>query len=87
MPLSGLFLATVFPTTTAAVSELHSANSSTILGLTFTFGGVGGSLGPWIIGLVSDRTGLQFGLALTILYCVIVIFAVRVLQSPKYLTK
>ncbi|MEM7029903.1 MAG: MFS transporter [Chloroflexota bacterium] len=84
--LSGLFLALVFPTTVAAVSEIHTKNTSTILGVTFTFGGLGGALGPWIIGFTSDQVGLQLGLALTIVYCIIVIAAAIVLQRPKYLT-
>lgn len=80
MPLSGLFLALVFPTTTAAVSDLHRENTSTILGLTFTFAGLGGALGPWIVGLASDQFGLQMGLASTIFYCIIVIFTTRKIQ-------
>lgn len=62
-PLSGLFMSIVFPTVTAAVSGYHKENLGSIFGILFTFGGVGGALGPWTVGLVSDRLTLPVGLA------------------------
>jgi FHS family glucose/mannose:H+ symporter-like MFS transporter len=56
LPLTGLFFSIIFPTITAAVSDLHTENMGTILGLLFTFAGVGGMLGPWIMGFLSDCT-------------------------------
>jgi len=66
LPASGLCMSTVFPTITAAVSAGNNRHIGSLLGILFTFGGVGGALGPWIIGLVSDEFGLRTGLALTI---------------------
>lgn len=73
LPLSGLFLSIIFPTMTAAVSRLHPHNTGTILGLLFTAAGLGGSLGPWSIGLASNVWGIGWGFALTLLFCVGVI--------------
>ncbi len=73
LPLSGLFLSIIFPTMTAAVSRLHPHNTGTILGLLFTAAGLGGSLGPWSIGLASNAWGIGWGFALTLLFCVGVI--------------
>jgi fucose permease len=64
LPLSGLFFSIIFPTITAAVSDLHVDNVGTILGLLFTCGGVGGMLGPWLIGIFSDWLGIQTGFGL-----------------------
>jgi fucose permease len=69
LPLAGFFLSIIFPTITAAVSDLHTENMATILGLLFTFAGVGGMLGPWLIGLASDALGLSLGFGVTLVYC------------------
>ncbi|MCC6511470.1 MAG: hypothetical protein IT423_20390, partial [Pirellulaceae bacterium] len=53
---------------TAAVSKLHPVGTGTILGVLFACGGVGGALGPWIVGLVSQQSSLQLGLATTLLF-------------------
>ncbi len=81
LPLSGLFMAIVFPTVAAAVAASHSANVGSIFGILFTFGGVGGALGPWIIGLVSEAYGLQAGLASTLLFCSVAIVALVMLKE------
>ncbi len=83
LPLSGLFFSIVFPTVTAAVTELHQANIGSIMGILFTFGGIGGALGPWTVGMVSDQLGLQFGMASTIGYCVVALFAWSVLNRTS----
>ncbi len=68
IPLSGLFFAIIFPTLTAVVSDSHQENEGTILGVLFTFAGVGGMLGPWLIGLLSDWVGMQLGFGITIVF-------------------
>ena len=69
LPLAGFFFSIIFPTLTAAVSDIHQENQGTILGLLFTFAGVGGMLGPWAVGLFSDWFGMQsgFGIILALL--------------------
>ena len=76
---AGLFLSIIFPTTVAAVSQLHAENTGTILGLLFTCAGVGGALGPWTIGIVSDLIGINLGFALSIGYGLVVLMALLVL--------
>lgn len=70
LPLTGLFFSIIFPTVTAAVSELHKENIGTILGLLFTFAGVGGMLGPWVVGLFSDWFGIYLGFGMITVFCV-----------------
>lgn len=83
LPLSGLFFSIVFPTVTAAVTDLHQANIGSIMGILFTFAGIGGALGPWTVGMVGDQLGLQFGMASTIGYCVVALFAWSVLKGTS----
>jgi fucose permease len=69
LPLTGLFFSIIFPTVTAAVSDLHTENVGAILGLLFTFGGIGGMLGPWTIGIFSDWLGIQAGFGMISIFC------------------
>ncbi|MGD9100250.1 MAG: MFS transporter [Anaerolineae bacterium] len=70
LPLTGLFFSIIFPTATAAVSDLHKENLGTILGLLFTFAGLGGMLGPWTIGVFSDWVGIRIGFGMILVFCV-----------------
>ena len=73
LPLSGLFMSIVFPTVTASVSAIHKENIGSILGILFAFSGVGGALGPWTVGMVSDWAGIEIGLASTLAFGLIAI--------------
>ena len=68
LPVSGFFLSIIFPTITAAASDAHSENINTLLGLLFTFAGLGGILGPWLVGIFSDLGGLKFGFGLNMIF-------------------
>lgn len=67
IPLTGFFFSIIFPTFTASVSDTHHENLNTILGVLFTFSGIGGMLGPWLIAWLSDHFNLQIGFSLTLL--------------------
>lgn len=75
LPVSGLCMSIVFPTVTASVSRLHPHNSGTIIGLLFAFSGLGGALGPWLVGLVSESFGLQVGLTMLLVFNALAIVA------------
>ena len=75
LPLSGLFMSIVFPTVTASVSAIHRENMGSILGILFAFSGIGGAVGPWTVGVVSDWAGIEMGLASTIAFGLIAIAA------------
>jgi fucose permease len=85
IPLAGLFFSIIFPTITAAVSDLHQENVGTILGLLFTFAGIGGMLGPWTIGVFSDWLGIQTGFGMIAIFCVAmtVIFALLIAKQKR----
>jgi fucose permease len=80
IPLTGLFFSIMFPTATAAVSALQVANVGAILGVLFTFGGLGGALGPWLIGIAADLIGLELAFALSIVFCVVTLTALLALR-------
>ena len=68
LPVSGLFFSIIFPTMTASASSVPKDNMNTLLGLLFTFAGLGGVMGPWIIGIASDWGGIQFGFGLNLVF-------------------
>ena len=79
LPFTGFFLSIIFPTITAAVSDTHTINANTILGVLFTFAGLGGIIGPWFIGWGSDLFGLQKGFSIVIVFMVILLISVAIL--------
>jgi len=81
LPLTGFFFSIIFPTITAAVSDTHTENTNTILGTLFTFAGLGGVIGPWLIGWTSTSIGLQAGFALN------AVFSFLFFLSMAYLMK
>jgi fucose permease len=84
IPLTGLFFSIMFPTATASVSALQVANMGAILGVLFTFGGLGGALGPWLIGIAADAVGLELAFALTLLFCVLMLGALLMLRQMTH---
>lgn len=81
IPLSGLFMSIVFPTVTASVSAIHKENMGSILGILFAFSGVGGAVGPWTVGIVSDWAGIEMGLASSLSFGLIAISALMCLNA------
>ncbi len=79
LPITGFFLSIIFPTITAAVSDTHTENANTILGVLFTFAGLGGVIGPWFIGWGSDLFGLQTGFSIIVVFMMILLIAVLTL--------
>ncbi|MEI6290894.1 MAG: MFS transporter [Chloroflexota bacterium] len=83
LPGCGLFLSIIFPTITASVSDSHKNNMNSILGIFFTFAGLGGALGPWIIGFASDHGGLPVGFSLNLVFGILTAFSILLLMIMK----
>jgi MFS transporter, FHS family, glucose/mannose:H+ symporter len=79
LPFTGFFFSIIFPTLTAAASDTQTENGNTILGVLFTFAGLGGMIGPWLVGLGSDLLGLQAGFSFNILFVFILLVSVAIL--------
>ena len=79
LPLTGFFFSIIFPTLTAAVSDVERENTNTILGVLFTFSGLGGVVGPWLVAWSSDLLGLQIGFAASLLLAVLTFLFIFIL--------
>ncbi len=81
IPLTGLFYAILFPTTTALVSDSVVGKPGTALGLLFCCGGIGGMIGPWLSGIVNDTLGLRYGMSINIIFCLIIVLTIGLLHK------
>jgi len=79
LPMTGLFFSIIFPTITAAVSDLHHENINTVLGVLFTFSGLGGLIGPWLVGWGSDLFGLQAGFVIILIFIFLMSISIFIL--------
>jgi MFS transporter, FHS family, glucose/mannose:H+ symporter len=83
LPLTGLFFSIIFPTITAAVSDTHTETTNSILGVLFASAGLGGLVGPWIIGWASEAFGLRVGFSITLLFVVLMAVSFAILLRRK----
>lgn len=84
LPLTGLFFSIIFPSIifpsiTAAVSDAHTKNTNSILGMLFTCAGIGGIFGPLLVGWASDILGLRLGFSVNLLFALLMTTAILVL--------
>ncbi len=83
LPLTGLFFSIVFPTITAAVSDLHTENINTLLGVLYTFAGVGALIGPWMVAWGIDLLGLHIGFGSLLLLSLLTVASIFILSKGK----
>lgn len=83
LPLTGLFFSIIFPTITAAVSDSHTENINTILGMLFTSAGLGSLIGPWVIGWSSDLFGLRIGFSVNLIFAVLMMLSISFLMKGR----
>ncbi len=81
LPVTGFFFSIIFPTITAAASDLYTKNVNTILGVLFTFAGLGGLLGPWLIAWGSEFLGLQAGFSINIALLAVLLISIFFLMK------
>ncbi len=67
---TGLFMASIFPTTVALISNELESSGSNMMGVFFAIAGAGGIFGPWMIGMLSDSHSLQVGFALLMVFSI-----------------
>ena len=83
LPLTGLFFSIIFPTLTAAATDRVTENVGTVMGLLFAFCGVGGALGPWLIGMVSSLAEIQAGFTVNLATCAAMVVGVLLLMRSE----
>jgi len=83
LPFTGFFFSIIFPTITASAAERHSENRGTVFGILFFFAGVGGMIGPWLVGTVADLTGMKWAMTVTVFFCVLMSLMLFFISSEK----
>lgn len=83
LALTGFFYSIVFPTATAVMSEVALKKSGTVLGLFLACGGIGGMIGPWLIGIVNDVMGLKAGMMMNAVYCLVAAGVMAILMKMR----
>lgn len=85
--ISGLFIATHFPTMQATMFEIFDNNLPTIIGLTMTTGSIGAILlGNLFIGFFNDLFGIKVGYGIVLLYFLLLAGLIIYLNT-RYLDK
>ncbi len=70
LPLTGLFLALIFPTVTALAAGLFPENKAKVFSFLFFFAGLGGLVGPWVVGYSANWFGIAIGFPLLIIFMI-----------------
>ena len=86
--LTGLGLASVFPTTFAIFAHHFGEQAPQMTGLFFVIGGLGGALIPWLVGMVSEgfrdlRVGIFVPLLGVAIMIVVQFWTIRVLAQRQ----
>lgn len=68
LPLSGLFMAPLFPTTVALLVDDLGMVGLRTTGAFFSIAGLGGLAGPWLIGYISREVSLRIGFGILPLF-------------------
>ena len=80
LPLTGFFFSIMFPTATALATEGKEPSSTgTIFSFIFFFAGLGGMIGPWLVGQTANLHSIQTGFCVNIGYGVLMLVLLFVL--------
>ncbi|WP_422480186.1 MFS transporter [Pleomorphochaeta sp. DL1XJH-081] len=85
LPLSGLFMAPLFPTTVALLVDDLGMVGLRTTGAFFSIAGLGGLVGPWLIGYISREVSLRIGFGILPLFALafIVLTIIYLLQKRR----
>jgi len=73
LPVTGIFLSIIFPTTTAVASSRIGASGYIQMGIFFTFAGLGGMVGSWAIGIFSDLSNIVLGFGSLVVFSLVMV--------------
>jgi len=77
----GLTGSCLWPSVLAIASDRYPAGGATMFALLAAMGNLGGIFMPWVVGMIADQSNLRFGLATAALCPVLMIVALRRMQS------
>ena len=84
LPLTGLFFALIFPTATALATGLFPDSKSKVFSFLFFFAGLGGLVGPWIVGYTANWFGIAIGFPLLVIFMIGSLIILFVLKRRLY---
>ncbi|MDA3940309.1 MAG: MFS transporter [Spirochaetia bacterium] len=70
LPLTGLFFAMIFPTAIAVAAKIFPKNKARALSFLFFFAGLGGLIGPWIVGYAANWFGIAIGFPMLMIFII-----------------
>ena len=85
LPLMGFFFALIFPTVTALAAKTYPDNKHKVFSFLFFFAGLGGLVGPWVVGYTANWLGIAVGfpvLLVFILGTLILLFVLKARLHP-----
>ncbi len=87
LPLTGFFFALIFPTVTALAARIFPDNKHKVFSFLFFFAGMGGLVGPWVVGYSANWLGIAVGFPMIIFFIIgtlIILFVLKVRLNRKY---
>ncbi len=85
LPLTGFFLALIFPTATALAARLFPDNKAKVFSFLFFFAGLGGLAGPWVVGYSANWFGIAIGFPMIFVFMLgtlIILFILKARIRP-----
>jgi fucose permease len=81
LPLTGFFFALIFPTATALAARIFPDNKHKVLSFLFFFAGLGGLVGPWVVGYSANWRGIAIGFPMIIFFIIGTLIILFVLKA------
>jgi fucose permease len=83
LPATGFFFSIIFPTIIASFTEIKRDNIEKYLSLLFTSAGIGGMIGPWLIGVFADHVKLSNSISILMIYSSLMLISIAVLLAKR----
>ena len=87
LPATGLFFSVMFPTSTADAARRSEASQASVFSFLFFCAGLGGMLGPWLVGLSAEFLGIKGGFLLNLLFGALMLAALLMVKSDPVKTR
>ena len=85
LPLTGFFFALIFPTVTALAAKIFPDNKHKVFSFLFFFAGLGGLVGPWVVGYSANWLGIAIGFPMIIFFIIGTLVILIVLKARLHL--
>ena len=81
LPLTGFFFALIFPTVTAFAARIFPYSKHKVFSFLFFFAGLGGLVGPWVVGYSANWFGIAIGFPILIFFIIGTLIILFVLKA------